>query len=102
MPGHNVARHLLQRLNGKAAAPESSSNPSTRPSHLPLQRDVSLRTLNVRQWDRMIDVWATDDDQAMDTAWFDDITADLGSEYGAYEHVMKSASPPEQPPEHWA
>lgn len=54
----------------------------------PLQRDVSFRTLNVRHWDRMVQAWAADDDEAMDEAWFDGITVDLGSDYGAYEYVM--------------
>lgn len=54
----------------------------------PRQCDVSFRTLNVRQWDRMVDAWAADDDEAMDEAWFDGITVDLGSDYGAYEYVM--------------
>lgn len=36
----------------------------------------------------MVEARVADDDEAMDTAWFDDITADLGSEYGAYKYVM--------------
>jgi hypothetical protein len=35
----------------------------------------------------MVDAWAADDDDAMDEAWFDGITTDLGSDFGAYEYV---------------
>lgn len=36
----------------------------------------------------MVQAWAADDDEAMDEAWFDGITVDLGSDYGAYVYVM--------------
>ncbi|MFA3842912.1 hypothetical protein [Streptomyces aureus] len=39
----------------------------------------------------MVQAWAADDDEAMDEAWFDGITVDLGSDYGAYEYVMNIA-----------
>ena len=82
----NVARHLLRRLNRGTRVEFHPLNQSG--VARPLQRDVSFRTLNVRRWDRMIAAWTADDDEAMDSAWFDDITADLGSDYGAYEYVM--------------
>ncbi|MFF1595076.1 hypothetical protein ACFVY0_44565 [Streptomyces sp. NPDC058286] len=47
---------------------------------------MSFRTLNVRRWDQMVDAWAADEDEAMDEAWSDGITAGLGSGYGAYEY----------------
>ncbi|WP_394426903.1 transcriptional regulator [Streptomyces sp. SGAir0957] len=85
----NVARHLLQRLNRGGRGTRVEFHPLNQSQvSRPQQRDVSFRTLNVRHWDRMVEAWAADDDEAMDTAWFDDITADLGSEYGAYEYVM--------------
>lgn len=36
----------------------------------------------------MVQAWAADDNEAMDEAWFDGITTDLGSDYDAYEYVM--------------
>ncbi|MFD3480502.1 transcriptional regulator [Streptomyces sp. NPDC058695] len=83
----NVAQHLLQRLNRDGRGTRVEFHPLnqsqvSRPHH----RAISFRTLNVRRWDRMVDAWAADDD-AMDEAWFDDITTDLGSDFGAYEYV---------------
>ncbi|MFI9778590.1 transcriptional regulator [Streptomyces sp. NPDC051956] len=86
---HNVARHLLQRLNRQGRGTRVEFHPLNQSQvPRPLQRDVSFRTLNVRHWDRMVQAWAADDDEAMDEAWFDGITVDLGSDYGAYEYVM--------------
>ncbi|MEV3861420.1 transcriptional regulator [Streptomyces sp. NPDC050095] len=85
----NVARHLVQRLNRQGRGTRVEFHPLNQSQVArPLQRDVSFRTLNVRRWERMVDAWVADDDEAMDSAWFDDITADLGSDYGAYEYVM--------------
>ncbi|MGX1676306.1 transcriptional regulator [Streptomyces sp. NPDC055400] len=86
---HNVARHLLQRLNRQGRGTRVEFHPLNQSQvPRPHQRDVSFRTLNVRNWDRMVQAWAADDDEAMDEAWFDEITVDLGSDYGAYEYVM--------------
>ncbi|MGD6748511.1 transcriptional regulator [Streptomyces sp. BH106] len=86
---HNVARHLQQRLNRQGRGTRVEFHPLNQSQvSRPLQREVSFRTLNVRHWDRMVTAWAAGDKGAMDTAWFDDITADLGSDYGAYEYVM--------------
>ncbi|MBO1332575.1 transcriptional regulator [Streptomyces sp. VRA16 Mangrove soil] len=86
---HNVARHLLQRLNKDGRGTRVEFHPLNQ-SQVPRPhvREVSFRTLNVRHWDRMVEAWAAGDDDAMDQAWFSDITADLGSDYGAYEYVM--------------
>jgi hypothetical protein len=85
---HNVARHLLQRLNRQGRGTRVEFHPLNQSLvPRPHQRDVSFRTLNVRNWDRMVQAWAADDDEAMDEAWFDEITVDLGSDYGAYEYV---------------
>ncbi|MEU6002860.1 transcriptional regulator [Streptomyces sp. SID8379] len=86
---HNVARYLVQRLNRQGRGTRVEFHPLNQSQVArPLQRDVSFRTLNVRHWDRMVEAWAAGDGRAMDRAWFDDITADLGSDYGAYEYVM--------------
>lgn len=85
----NVARYLVQRLNRQGRGTRVEFHPLSQSQvSRPLQRDVSFRTLNVRHWDGMVDAWAAGDGRAMDGAWFDDITADLGSDYGAYEYVM--------------
>ncbi|WP_406110579.1 transcriptional regulator [Streptomyces sp. NBC_01003] len=84
----NVARHLLQRLNRGGRGTRMEFHPLnqsqvSRPHH----RAISFRTLNVRRWNRMVEAWAADDDEAMGEAWFDDITTDLGSDFGAHEYV---------------
>ncbi|WP_353947347.1 transcriptional regulator (plasmid) [Streptomyces sp. HUAS MG91] len=85
----NVTRHLLQRLNRDGRGTRVEFHPLNQSGvPRPRQRDVSFRSLNVRQWDRMVQAWAAGDEEAMDAAWFDGITADLGSDYGSYEYVM--------------
>ncbi|MFH8736782.1 transcriptional regulator [Streptomyces sp. NPDC017964] len=85
----NVSRYLLQRLNREGRGTRVEFHPlnQSQVPH-PRQRDVSFRSLNVRHWDRMVDAWVADDDEGMDEAWFDGITADLGSDFGSYEYVM--------------
>ena len=86
---NNVARHLTARLNREGRGTRVEFHPLNQSQVIrPRQRDVSFRSLNVRRWDRMVAAWAADDDEAMDEAWFIGITADLGSDYGAYEYVM--------------
>ncbi|MEU6840505.1 transcriptional regulator [Streptomyces sp. NPDC046716] len=85
----NVARHLLQRLHRDGRGTRVEFHPLNQSQvSRPHQRAVSFRSLNVRQWDRMVEAWAAGDGEAMDEAWFGGITADLGSDYGAYEYVM--------------
>lgn len=84
----NVARHLLQRLNRQGHGTRVEFHPLNQ-SQVPRthQRVVGYRTLNVRQWDAVVQAWAEDDAAALDTAWFAHIAVDLGSDYGAYEYV---------------
>ncbi|MFF2654297.1 transcriptional regulator [Streptomyces sp. NPDC058045] len=85
----NVARHLLQRLNRQGRGTRVEFHPLNQSQvPRPYQRAISFRTLNVRNWDQVVEAWAADDDQAMDEAWFMGITTDLGSDYGSYEYVM--------------
>ncbi|MEV0186608.1 transcriptional regulator [Streptomyces sp. NPDC050625] len=86
----NVARHLLQRLNRQGHGTRVEFHPLNQ-SLVPRthQRVVGYRTLNVRHWDAVVQAWAEDDAAALDTAWFDHIAVDLGSDYGAYEYVTK-------------
>jgi hypothetical protein len=85
---HNVARYLLARLNRQGRGTRVEFHPLNQ-SQVPgpRQRVLSIRTLNVRHWDRIIEAWAADDEQAMDDAWINDAVVDLGSEWGQYEYV---------------
>ncbi|MGK5729491.1 transcriptional regulator [Streptomyces sp. URMC 124] len=83
---HNVARHLLRRLNARGGT-RVEIHPLNQ-SQVPrqLQRVVEYRTMNVRRWDRIVDAWAAGDAQGLDDAWTDTIV-DLGSQWGQYEYV---------------
>ncbi|MGV9892065.1 transcriptional regulator [Streptomyces sp. NPDC003395] len=85
---HNVARHLLARLNrgGRGTRVEFHPLNQTQVPD-PRRRALSYRTLNVRHWDRIVAAWAAGDDRALDDAWVADATVDLGSEWGQYEFV---------------
>lgn len=82
----NVARHLLRRLNadGGTRVEIHPLNQSQVPR--PLQRIVEYRTMNVRRWDRIVETWASGDQQGLDDAW-EDVIVDLGSQWGQYEYV---------------
>ncbi|MFE7891931.1 transcriptional regulator [Streptomyces sp. NPDC057412] len=85
---HNVARYLLARLNREGRGTRVEFHPVNQSQvDRPRQRVVEYRTLNVRHWDRIVDAWARDDAAAMDEAWVNDATVDLGSEWGQYEYV---------------
>ncbi|WP_405749007.1 transcriptional regulator [Streptomyces sp. NBC_00012] len=83
---HNVARHLLRRLNsaGGTRVEIHPLNQSQVPR--PLQRLVEYRTMNVRRWDRIVETWASGDHQGLDDAWAN-VIVDLGSQWGQYEYV---------------
>ncbi|MER8009593.1 transcriptional regulator [Streptomyces sp. NPDC094149] len=85
---HNVARYLLARLNREGRGTRVEFHPLNQSQvRRPQQRALSFRTLNVRHWDRIIEAWANDDDEALDEAWISGATVDLGSEWGQYEYV---------------
>lgn len=85
---HNVARYLLARLNREGRGTRVEFHPLNQSQVTRVrQRAVEYRTLNVRHWDRIIEAWATDDEQALDDAWISDAVVDLGSEWGQYEYV---------------
>ncbi|MFF0206298.1 transcriptional regulator [Streptomyces sp. NPDC005017] len=84
---HNVARYLLARLNREGRGTRVEIHPLNQSQvSRPRQRFVEFRTLNIRQWDRIVDAWAADDTEALDEAWVDRIV-DLGSQWGQYEYV---------------
>ncbi|WP_328868897.1 transcriptional regulator [Streptomyces sp. NBC_00287] len=85
---HNVSRYLVARLNRAGRGTRVEFHPLNQSQvDRPRQRVVSFRTLNVRNWDRIVEAWAADDEQALDEAWISDATVDLGSEWGQYEYV---------------
>ncbi|MFI6359567.1 helix-turn-helix domain-containing protein [Streptomyces sp. NPDC050743] len=85
---HNVARYLLARLNRQGRGTRVEFHPLNQSQvPRPRQRALSFRTLNVRHWDRIVEAWANDDDEALDQAWVSDAVVDLGSEWGQYEYV---------------
>ncbi|KUL71055.1 MULTISPECIES: hypothetical protein [unclassified Streptomyces] len=84
----NVARYLLARLNREGRGTRVEFHPVNQSQvDRPRQRVVEYRTLNVRHWDRIVEAWARDDAAALDEAWVNDATVDLGSEWGQYEYV---------------
>ncbi|AZQ39950.1 MULTISPECIES: transcriptional regulator [Streptomyces] len=85
---HNVARYLLARLNREGRGTRVEFHPLNQSQvPRPRQRVIEYRTLNVRHWDRIVQAWAEDDDAALDDAWVNDATVDLGSQWGEYEYV---------------
>ncbi|GGX58286.1 transcriptional regulator [Streptomyces chartreusis] len=85
---HNVARYLLARLNRDGRGTRVEFHPLNQSQvPRPRQRPIQYRTLNVRQWNRIIEAWAANNDAALDDAWINDATVDLGSEWGEYEYV---------------
>ncbi|MET7477494.1 helix-turn-helix transcriptional regulator [Streptomyces sp. NPDC005648] len=85
---HNVARYLTARLNREGRGTRVEFHPLNQSQvPRPHQRALSFRTLNVRHWDRIVEAWARDDDDALDDAWVNDVAVDLGSEWGQYEYV---------------
>ncbi|WP_331753697.1 MULTISPECIES: transcriptional regulator [unclassified Streptomyces] len=84
---HNVARHLLARLDREGRGTRVEIHPLNQSQvPRPLQRLVEYRTMNVRRWDRIVDAWSTGDHQGLDDAW-EDVIVDLGSQWGQYEYV---------------
>ncbi|MBV2358095.1 transcriptional regulator [Streptomyces sp. J2-1] len=83
----NVARYLLARLSRSGRGTRVEIHPLNQSGvSRPHQRVVEFRTLTVRRWEAIITAWAAADDQALDTAWVDQIV-DLGSQWGQYEYV---------------
>jgi hypothetical protein len=83
----NIARYLLGRLNAQGRGTRVEIHPLNQSQvPRPHQRVVEYRTMNVRNWDRIVEAWVADDDQRMDDAWIDQIV-DLGSQWGQYEYV---------------
>lgn len=61
----NIARYLLARLNREGRGTRVEIHPLNQ-SHVvrPRQRVVEFRTLNIRNWDRIVQAWVSGDDRA--------------------------------------
>jgi hypothetical protein len=84
---HNVARHLLSRLNRDGGTRVEIHPFNQSQVARPYQRVVEFRKMNVRRWDRIVAAWANDDLQTLDDVWTTDVLPDLGSQWGQYEYV---------------
>ncbi|WP_338692523.1 transcriptional regulator [Streptomyces sp. Q6] len=84
---HNVARHLLRRLNSCGGTRVEIHPFNQSQVARPHQRVVEFRKLNVRRWDRIVTAWANRDQQTLDDVWATDVLPDLGSQWGQYEYV---------------
>lgn len=83
----NVARYLLARLNREGRGTRVEIHPLNQSQVArPLQREVGLRHMNVRRWDRIVAAWAAGAEQELDDAWVEQVI-DLGSQWGQYEYV---------------
>ncbi|MEV3859811.1 transcriptional regulator [Streptomyces sp. NPDC050095] len=84
----NVARYLLARLNRQGRGTRVEFHPLNQSQvPRPRQRVIDYRSLNVRNWDRIVRAWAAGDARALDEAWIYDVVVDLGSQWGEYEYV---------------
>ncbi|MDI3390371.1 transcriptional regulator [Streptomyces sp. B-S-A8] len=83
---HNVAQHLLRRLNSRGGTRVELHPLNQSQVPRPRQRVLEYRSLNIRRWDRIVQAWSTGDTGALDDAWVDQIV-DLGSQWGQYEYV---------------
>ncbi|MFL6116718.1 MAG: transcriptional regulator [Catenulispora sp.] len=83
----NVERYLAQRLNRDGRGTRVEIHPFNQSQvDRPRVRDVPFRTLNIRNWDRLVHAWANDDHEELEDAWVDE-AVDLGSQWGQYEYV---------------
>lgn len=77
----NVARYLTARLNKDGRGTRVEIHPLNQSRvDRPHQRAVEFRSMSVCRRDRIVAVWATDDDQELDDAWVDQVV-DLGSQW---------------------
>ncbi|WP_318206207.1 transcriptional regulator [Streptomyces sp. SCL15-4] len=86
----NVAKNLKNRLNNNGRGTRVEVHPITQAGVTPSrQRALEVRKVNIRpsQWDRLVDLWAAGDVDAMNDEWEDIAEDTLGSEWGAYTAV---------------
>ncbi|MER5891368.1 transcriptional regulator [Streptomyces sp. NPDC001941] len=83
---HNVAAHLLRRLNARGGTRVELHPINQAAVGRRFQRVLEYRSLNVRRWDRIVEAWRDQDDSALADAWENEIV-DLGSQWGQYEYA---------------
>ncbi|MFE9813368.1 hypothetical protein ACFYRN_35310 [Streptomyces sp. NPDC005227] len=77
----NVARYLLARVNRERRGTRVEIQPLNQSQDSrPLQREVSLRHMNVRRWDRIVAACAAGAEQELDDAWVEQVI-DPGSQW---------------------
>lgn len=85
---HNVAADLKRRLTalgGTRIEIDPVDQSRVDPRH---RRDLAVRRITVRprHWEAAVDAWLADDTEALDAVW-DEVIADLGSDYDSYSYV---------------
>ncbi|MET8816171.1 transcriptional regulator [Streptomyces sp. NPDC004549] len=92
MRRHNVARYLLQRLNGGGGTRvEIHPADDTFVQERHRRPDKHMRKVNIRRWDHIIAAWADGAwekgvEAPLDDAWTNELSDALGSDWGAYEY----------------
>ncbi|MGC5264093.1 transcriptional regulator [Streptomyces cyaneofuscatus] len=92
MRRHNVARYLLQRLNaGGGTRVEIHPADDTFVQERHRRPDKKVRKVNFRRWDHIVAAWADGawdkgNETPLDDAWIDELSAAIGSDWGAYEY----------------
>ncbi|MEU2249769.1 transcriptional regulator [Streptomyces sp. NPDC019224] len=84
---HNIARHLIKRLNSSGGTRVEIHPLNQAQVQTPHQRVIEYRRVNVRHWENIVSAWATGDLRALDDIWTTDVLPDLGSQWGQYEYV---------------
>lgn len=85
---HNVAADLKRRLNNDGRGTRIEIDPVDQTQvERRHRRDLNTRHLTVRGvWDAAVDAWLDDDYTALDDIW-DDVIADIGTDYDSYSYV---------------
>ncbi|MDJ0347244.1 transcriptional regulator [Streptomyces sp. PH10-H1] len=82
----NVAQDLKRRLNAGGGTRVELS-PVNQSGVTPArQRDITHRSLNVRDWSEIVDCWAEDDMDGLEDEWCDWLM-DIGTDWGEYHYV---------------
>ena len=86
----NMVADFKRRLNSRGGTRIEIHPVDQRRVEAGRERDIPPRRLTIRStygvWDDMVDAWIAGDTQALDVIW-DEIIADLGSDYDAYSYV---------------
>jgi hypothetical protein len=85
---YNVAADFKRRLNNNGRGTRIEIDPVDQtqvdPRH---RRDLNTRHMSVRGvWDAAVDAWVSDDTTTLDAIW-DEIIADIGTDYDSYSNV---------------